>query len=114
MRLYLSMLACTMFALAIPSKASAEATGQRQILQIGCHLNDDICYVTISGSAAGPSRCRSTSIRWNSQSSTNGKNLLSLLTAAYLAGKKVNFAVSDSACFSDQPTYPTFDYANVE
>ncbi len=111
MRMTMTLL--SVLALSVPGVASAADTGPRDILDIGCHLFDNTCYVTVSGDAVGPASCRTNSIRWNSQSSPGGKNALSLLTAAFLAGKKVNFSVPDTSCYADQPFQPTFSYFAV-
>nr|VFJ93504.1 MAG: hypothetical protein BECKLFY1418B_GA0070995_10472 [Candidatus Kentron sp. LFY] len=84
-------------------------TGVRNIVNMGCHNVDNTCYVTISGSSIGPPSCNSTSIRWNEKYDANGKSVLALLTAAFLGGKQVSFAISDS-CYQYQNNYPTFTY----
>nr|VFK21079.1 MAG: hypothetical protein BECKLFY1418C_GA0070996_10852 [Candidatus Kentron sp. LFY] len=99
-----------MIALLLPIAASAAYhTGVRNIVNMGCHNVDNTCYVTISGSSIGPSSCNSTSIRWNEKYDANGKSVLALLTAAFLAGKRASFAISDS-CYQYQNNYPTFTY----
>jgi hypothetical protein len=61
----------------------------------------------------GPANCRHTSIRWNERNDPNGKSILSLLTAAFLAGKTVSFYTNDTLCYASQPEYPTFIYINI-
>nr|VFK79319.1 MAG: hypothetical protein BECKSD772D_GA0070982_10452 [Candidatus Kentron sp. SD] len=101
-----------MIALLLPIAVSAEYTGVRNILNMGCHNVDNTCYVTISGSSVGPSGCRSTSIRWNEQHDANGKSVLALLTGAFLAGKQASFSISGS-CYRYQNNYPTFTYFSI-
>ena len=91
--------------------ALAEHTGKRNINDIGCHLNDGTCYVSITGDPVGPSSCHSRSVRWN-KDSHSGKETLSLLMTAFTAGKQAGFYISDS-CYSRQPHFPTFRYINV-
>lgn len=81
------------------------------INKIGCHLNDPTCYIYIDQSV-GPADCSANSIRWNKKTSESGKEALSLLLAAHMAGKQVDMAVSE-ACFSNNPKYPTFVHFSV-
>ncbi len=90
--------------------ASTGGTGWREISEIGCHLNDGTCYVTLD-IPVGPSNCHNHSIRWNKNNSDSGKETLSLLMAASAAGKKVTFYVSDS-CYDGY--HPTFTYMIVK
>lgn len=94
-------------ALLLGSEAAAFTnSGYRNILDIGCHADGSVCYVTVDGDAVAPSTgCVSNSIRW-SGADPAGKTVLSLLYGAFLAGKQVNFTMD--ACFATQPTYPTF------
>lgn len=105
-----AMLLSVAIVLCIPSRALAGGSGSRQILSVGCHVADNTCYVYVSGDPVGPANCRSTSIRWNQKADANGQSILSLLTAAYLAGKQVDFYVRDTDCYAYQPVFPTFDY----
>ncbi len=94
----------------LPSAVFADTnSGSREIQQIGCHLNDGTCYVYIDGAAVGPSQCNNTSLRWNKDSANSGTEMLSLLMAAFAAGKKVNFRVVDT-CYG---SYPTFSFINI-
>jgi hypothetical protein len=104
------MLTLASIVLFVPEQARAGLSGPRRILAMGCHLVDNTCYVEISGDPAGPASCRSTSVRWNQKTDPNGQSILSLLTAAYLAGKSVDFYVNDTACYAAQPVFPTFTY----
>ncbi len=105
-----AMLLLVAIALAAPGQALAGPSGRRQILSMGCHLGDNTCYVYVSGDPIGPASCRSTSFRWNQKTDPNGQSILSLLTAAYLAGKPVDFYINDTACYAAQPGFPTFAY----
>ena len=87
----------------------ARSNIHRHIMEIGCHLNDGTCYVTIDGEQVGPESCKSTSIRWNKETSVSGKETFSLLMTAFAAGHLVQFRVLDS-CYE---SYPTFSYIKV-
>lgn len=91
------------------SYSSTGSTGWREISEIGCHLNDGTCYVSLDINV-GPSNCHGSSVRWNKEHSDSGKETLSLLMAASAAGKKVNFYISDS-CYG---AFPTFNYMSVK
>lgn len=105
------LLLSTALVLGVIGDASAENTGPRTVLDIGCHLHDTTCYVTVSGTAVGPSACRATNIRW-SAGLPNGKSVLALLTAAFAAGNSVNITVDDGACFG-QAGFPALLYLTV-
>ncbi|APD95717.1 hypothetical protein BM523_17900 [Alteromonas mediterranea] len=89
--------------------ADAQSVELKEIKSIGCHLNDDTCYVTVSGTAVGPSQCNSKSLRWRKDASVSGKETLSLLTTAFVTQKKVHFNIVES-CIGN---YPTFNYFSV-
>ena len=85
----------------------AAGNADLKIEQVGCHLSSDICYVYVD-KIVGPSSCESNSVRW--QRSTEGsKEVLSLLTAAFVAKKLVVMRISDS-CIG---TYPTFSFVTL-
>jgi hypothetical protein len=100
-----------LFAVTMPDITNAGGmTGPRKILSMGCHNDSSgVCYLDIEGSAVGAVSCYGTTIRWDAVNVPGGKIQLSLLTAAYIAGKPVNFYIPD-ACFSLQPAYPTFGW----
>lgn len=106
------LLSAAVAALVLPGQALAEGTGLRTIANIGCHTEDNTCWADISGAPVGPASCRGTSLRF-STNSANGKNILSLLTSAFLAGKQVNFYVHDSVCYSAQPVFPSIAYLSL-
>ncbi|MBB5211999.1 hypothetical protein [Microbulbifer hydrolyticus] len=87
---------------------AGQDSGSVSISKIGCHLEDSTCYVHID-KVVGPVDCSSSSVRWDKDASKGGNAALTLLTAAYFAGKKVQFNISDS-CYGK---YPTFHYFNV-
>ena len=93
--------------------SAGTSSGDRNILNIGCHKNDNTCFVTISGSAVGPTGCSSTSVRWNAELNANGKAALTHLTSAFIANKKIAFQISDS-CYKYQTNDPTFDWWYVK
>lgn len=102
------------FVICLPFYVNAQTgdTGAREITSIGCHKEDNTCYFQISGSTVGPSACNDITLRFNSELDKNGKNTLSLLTAAYFANKKVILNVVDK-CYLYQPTFPTFNYFTI-
>ncbi len=92
---------------------AAGHTGSRKIVDMGCHLGDDTCYVTLDSNIA-QGNCAATtaaSVRWSS-SSVAGRNALTLLTAAYMSGKRVSFYITD-ACYSSQPSFATFGFYTI-
>ena len=91
---------------------SGTYSGPRKITLIGCHKDFEVCYVSVNGPNLGPTGCSTTSIRWLAISAVNGKNTLALLTSAYMAGKMVNFYVSDT-CLAAQSNFPTFDWYSI-
>ena len=96
-----------------PFVSYSESSGARSITAIGCHKSDNTCFLSISGAPVGPANCSSTSLRWNETNDANGKAALALLTTAFMAGKLVIFYVTDNACYTYQPNYPTFSYFNI-
>jgi hypothetical protein len=82
------------------------------ITAIGCQTVNGICFVTLSGAAAGPPGCVSTNVRWDSVNTPNGTAVIAQLTAAYLAGKQVYINISNS-CFAEFPNYPTMDFYSI-
>lgn len=103
------MLCFSVAAMAVlAGQAQASSTGKRQIVAIACHNDANICIARLSGAAFGPPACQSTEVRWNEKNDPGGHSSLSLLTAAFLAGKTVEFSIRDDKCFTEQPLYPTF------
>jgi len=91
---------------------SAENTGARNIVDMGCDNVDSICYIDIAGAPVGASvGCSSNYIQWDSINDPNGKNTLAALLAAFASGKLVNVYVN--SCLAARPTYPTISYFNV-
>ncbi|WP_444896850.1 hypothetical protein [Microbulbifer sp. SSSA005] len=86
----------------------ADMSGEKEIIRMGCHLNDSTCYVTID-EVVGPEECSKNSVRWSSDA-VNGQETLAQLMAAFHAKKKVNFYLADT-CHSGG--YPTFGYFYV-
>ncbi len=105
------LLSAVAVAFAFPGQALATGTGLRTITGMGCHLHDNTCWVLISGTAVGPTSCRTNTLRFDS-SLPNGKNILSMVTGAYLAGRQANFEVVDTACYTPQSGDPTIAWMN--
>jgi len=96
--------------LVIPVSVNADIdAGYRTIESIGCHSFNKICWVGVSGSAAGPSACTTTSFRWDGNIQSNSDQLLSILLSAYTVGKEVRFVLEDN-CLSSQTAYPVIRY----
>jgi hypothetical protein len=79
------------------------------IISMGCQTVNGVCFVTLSGAAAGPAGCVQNQVRWDSVNTPNGNAAIAQLTAAYLAGKQVSINISNT-CFAEFPSYPAMDY----
>jgi len=90
--------------------AQTGGTGKRYIESIGCHKFDSTCYVWISGDPVGKDECSNKSVRWSTDDE-NGKQILSLLTSAYLSGKRAMFEIS--RCYPNQNEFPTFSHMKL-
>jgi len=87
---------------------AAESTGYRKIVGVGCHIRNDVCFVTLEGSAYGSTLgCSSTQARWSVESTPGGMKNFSLITSAWLAGKEVDLYIN--GCLGN---WPTFAWAN--
>jgi hypothetical protein len=102
------LMSAALLTLALPGAALATPTGLRTITDVGCHHNNEVCWVNISGAPVGPAACSNNNIRFST--AQYGKNTLSLLTAAFLAGRQVNIEVQDSACFAGDLRFPTLNW----
>ena len=100
------------------SHAQNISTGSVTITSIGCGMAGPnggaggVCFLSITGSGAGPAGCSGTSIRWDPGTSPNGQIATSQLYSAYLSGLPVTF-VLNNACFSEWPIYPTIWYYEI-
>lgn len=77
---------------------------------IGCHLNDNTCYIHVDTAVGVEGQCKDNSIRWKSDAA-NGQEILSMFLAAKIANKSVRVYVTDT-CF-DGGSYPTFNFMVV-
>jgi hypothetical protein len=117
MAFFSSMVLASMLS-APESRAQNIAVGPVTITSIGCGMAGPdggaggVCFLSITGSGAGPAGCSGTSIRWDPGTSPNGQIAVSQLTSAFLAGKPVTF-VLNNACFSEWPIYPTIWYYSI-
>lgn len=91
---------------------ACEHSGPRSILNIGCHVDGSVCYMTLEGAPVGAASCMSTNIRWGGADQA-GRTTLSLMYGAFLAGKKVDLCVDTTGCFAAQPAFPTFHWYYV-
>ncbi|WP_373350421.1 hypothetical protein [Acinetobacter bereziniae] len=87
------------FALIFSSLSYAdENINSRKIINIGCHVNDGICYVRLDGSEFGSTLGCSISstnqFRFDNANSTNGKRAFAALYAAFLTQKVVDVYLS--------------------
>ena len=90
-------------------QAAEGHTGWRTLTSFGCHLNDGTCYFSVDGAAVGPAECLKTNIRFNTKTSVNGDTWSSMILAAHLANKRVQFYIT--GCYG---SYPTFAYGQIE
>ena len=89
---------------------SAETSGWRNILDLGCHDFDGTCYVTLDGApVTGSPGCSSNSIRWNAQSDINGKSTLAIMMMANATGSKVS--IYTDKCYPAQAAFPQLTYS---
>ncbi len=94
-----------------PLAANAGTTGQRSIVNYGCHTGGNtVCYVEISGAAVSGGSCTSNSVRWDT-STQAGRSWLMLISSAAIANKQISLHIS--GCLPNQPAYPTFSYGHV-
>jgi|GEM_PF-3495133 len=89
----------------------AEETTDRNILSIGCQKDKGICTLQLNGDAVGGRGCLSNMLMFNAATDKNADAILSLLSAAFFAGKKVRFEISGRC--SDQEGTATFDSFRV-
>ncbi|WP_151779956.1 hypothetical protein [Acinetobacter bereziniae] len=87
------------FALIFSSLSYAdENINSRKIINIGCHVNDGICYVRLNGpefgSTLGCSISSTNQFRFDNANSTNGKRAFAALYAAFLTQKVVDVYLS--------------------
>lgn len=88
----------------------------RNVVSVGCSMNALDCWVEIDGDPVGPAACSKRFIRWTSQTTAQkpgGANALPLITAGYLAGKKLSVTVDTDTCFSGNTNFPTMDSFDV-
>lgn len=96
---------------AISTQLYAEESTERNILSIGCQKDKGVCTLQINGDAVGSRGCLSNTLQFNAASDKNADAVLSLLSAAFFANKKVRFEIS--AQCSDQEGIATFDSFRV-
>lgn len=112
---------------AIPASAASTPV-DGTITKIGCHnlaANNPVarvCFIEWEASAGVPvtlpatlpSTCRSSAeVRWDIGDTATGQQDLNLLTAAFLAGKKVRLGLVSDTCFNRDSSKPTFEYLYV-
>jgi len=102
-------IASLVFAICASSAYSESVT--TYIEDIGCHKNDNICFIRIE-TIVGPAACQSSSVRFETAKDAAGTSALALFTAAFFADKHVRLQISNS-CFAYQSGYPTFDWFHV-
>lgn len=79
---------------------AAENITSRKIIDIGCHVNTEVCFVTLSGEQFGKSEnCAQPSNEFRFNGSTmNGRRAYASLYAAFLSKKLVDIYIS--GCYS--------------
>lgn len=85
----------------------AAETVDRNLVNIGCLKDKGICSVELNGEPVGGRGCSSNTLQFNALNDKNADAVLSLLTAAFFANKKVRFDISEQC--SNQDNAPTFD-----
>lgn len=96
----------TVFSIANTSVSAAEVT-ERNLTSIACQKDKGICSVQLNGDPVGNRNCVSNVLQFNTSTDKNADAVLSLLTAAFFAGKKVRFDISEQC--SQQDRAPTFE-----
>lgn len=100
------------FLLATSPLSAAEVT-ERNLTSIGCQKEKGICSVQLNGDPVGNRNCVSNILQFNTTADKNADAVLSLLTAAFFAGKKVRFDVSEQCFQNDRaPTFESFMVIN--
>lgn len=86
------------FGLFITASVSAEDTGMRKIVSLGCHHGNGTCYVTLDGSPFGRSLgCASGAtnhFRFDDGDTAIGRRSYASFLAAFLSNKLVSVSVS--------------------
>ena len=105
-------LTITAFSIATSSLSAAEVT-ERNLTSIGCQKDKGICSVQLNGDPVGNRNCASNILQFNALTDKNADAVLSLLTAAFFAGKKVRFDISEQCSQHDNaPTFESFMVIN--
>jgi hypothetical protein len=80
---------------------AAEYMSQRQITSLGCHSGDGTCFVTLDGALFGKNEpCAANyptginQFRFDNGDTPSGRRAYASLMAAFLAGKRVDIAIS--------------------
>jgi len=109
------LLALSVLFLFFPFAALGEGTSWRNVLDVGCHMNDGTCFALLDGAPVGESfGCASKQVRW-SVDAHMGKHHLSMMLLALKTGGTAR--VNLSGCYAQrnvegvQP-WPTFSYAH--
>lgn len=97
----------TTFLLFTSSYSLSADTGIRKVTHMGCHVHDHLCFVTLEGAQFGTEfECASNQARWSADSASGDRHF-SLITAAWMSGKKVSLNIT--GCLAG---FPTFNWAN--
>ena len=105
-----SILSSFIFTIAATPLFASEMV-ERNILAIGCQKDQGICTVQLNGDVVGSRGCTSNMLQFDTVTDKNADAVLSLLTAAFFANKKVRFELSEQC--GDQQPLPTFDSFQV-
>lgn len=85
----------------------------RDILAMGCEKDKAECSVELNGEVFGPENCLATTLKFDLKKDANAEASLMLLSAAFLAGKKVKFVVAAECYDKGSSEWPTFDSFKV-
>ena len=90
-----------------------ESEISRDIIAMGCEKDKTECSVELNGEVFGPENCLANTLKFNLKKDANAAASLMLLSAAFLAGKKVKFVVAAECYDKGSTEWPTFDSFKV-
>ncbi|GIB54920.1 hypothetical protein [Vibrio cholerae] len=79
-----------------------------KVKYVGCHIDTNTCFVYIESEITTSCTANDKSLRWNGESNTNGKSVLSILLSAQVSGKPITFSVK--GCYDN---YPSFNWLAI-
>ncbi len=110
----IGMLLTFAFITFVSSELSAqEREVSRDIVAMGCEKDKPVCSLEVNGEVFGPEGCLANTLKFNLKKDANAEASLMLLSAAFLAGKKVKFVVAAECYDKGSSEWPTFDSFKV-